>query len=127
MNLRKIAETDLGRILESESGFRWPIQLTSPDGISKELMGLTNDIFHVIDPDTGMMVSGRTASIALRIETIDQAFPGKGLPKAIANTSEKPWRVGFSDINGSPHKFTVSESNPDRTIGILACILESYE
>lgn len=127
MNLRKIAETDLAGILEGDSGFGWLIKITSPDGIVKELTGFSNDVSQVIDPDTGIIVSGRNASIAIRIELISQAFPGKGLPRGIANSSEKPWVVEFSDINGNNHKFKISESNPDRTLGLVTCNLELYE
>lgn len=127
MSLRKLAATDLGMILGDESGFGWPIKLTDPDGIMKEFTGFSNDVSQIIDPDTGIVVSGRTASIIIRIELIYQAFPGKELPRGIANSSLKPWLVEFNDINGNNHKFKISESNPDRALGLITCILELYE
>jgi hypothetical protein len=125
MGLRDLAEADLGRILEdAETGFGYPITLTDPAGSVLALTGFSNDIAQVIDPDTGQVVSGRLASVALRISTITAA--GLGLPRGIANSSSKPWIVDFNDLLGNPHKFKVFQSNPDRTIGMITLILESY-
>jgi len=32
----------------------------------------------------------------------------------------------FDDINGHSHTFKVSEAMPDRAIGIVTCMLETY-
>lgn len=128
MSIRKQATKDLEKILESDkSGFGWDIKLTAPDGVTKDFIGFSNDVAVVIDPDTGVIVSGRTASIALNISSINKAFPGKELPRGIANSSMKPWLVEFYDVNENNHKFKISESNPDRALGIITCILELYE
>jgi hypothetical protein len=125
MGLRDLAEADLGRILEdAETGFGYPITLTDPSGTVLRLVGFSNDIAQVIDPDTGQIVSGRSASVALRVSTIIAA--GLDLPRGIANSSSKPWVVEFDDLLGTPHKFKVFQSNPDRTIGMVTLILESY-
>lgn len=127
MGLRAIAEADLGVILEdSDTGFGFPITVTSPGGTNETLTGFSDDISQLIDPDTGQAVSGRLASVALRISTINTKFPGEGLPRNIADASLKPWVIEFDDINGNPSKFKVSESNPDRALGMLICILEVY-
>jgi hypothetical protein len=125
MGLRDLAEADLGRILEdSATGFGYPITLTDPSGTALAITGFSNDIAQVIDPDTGQVVSGRLASVALRISTIVAA--GFGLPRGVANSSSKPWVVEFNDLLGTPHKFKVFQSNPDRGIGMITLILESY-
>lgn len=127
MGLRAIAEADLGVILEdSATGFGFPITVTSPGGTNETLTGFSDDISQLIDPDTGQAVSGRQASIALRISTIYTKFPGEGLPRSIANATLKPWVVEFDDINGNPGTFKVSESMPDRAAGMIVCILEIY-
>lgn len=127
MGLREIAEQDLGFILEGdENGFRWPITVTDPDGnVSSGLYGFSDDISQVIDPDTGQAVSGRLASVSLRISSL--ALQGLGIPVAIADSSRKPWLVAFDDINGNAFTFKVQESNPDRTLGNVVCILELYQ
>lgn len=125
MSLREIAETDLGFILEGDAdGFRWPIVVTNPAGASAPLFGFSDDIAQVIDPDTGQAVSGRLASVALRISSLIEA--GLGYPQGIADAALKPWLVAFDDINGNSYTFKVSQSNPDRALGLVACILEIY-
>lgn len=126
MGLREQAETDLGFILESdETGFRWPITVTDPDGANSfGLYGFSDDIAQIIDPDTGQAVSGRLASIALRISSL--TAQGLTLPVGISDASKKPWLVIFDDINGTPHTFKIQQSNPDRALGLITCILEAY-
>lgn len=125
MGLRQIAETDLGVILEDSTyGFGYSITVTNPAGTAQSLTGFSDDISQLIDPDTGQAVSGRLASVALRISSLTAA--GLALPEGIADASVKPWLVAFDDINGNPFTFKVQQSNPDRAIGIVVCILELY-
>ena len=125
MSLRQVAEADLASILEdSVDGFGWPITVTDPGQNSANLVGFSNDIAQLIDPETGQAVSGRVASVSLRISSLTAA--GLGLPQGIADAKNKPWVVQFDDINGNAYKFKVSQSNPDRAIGIVTCLLELY-
>jgi hypothetical protein len=78
----------------------------------------------MIDPETGMAVSGRTASVALPIAVLAEA--GLGLPQAEPDGGKKPWAVFFKDIGGCAWTFKVREAKPDRAIGIVVCILEHY-
>lgn len=126
MNLRQTAEADLGAILEdSTTGFGWSITVTDPNGTVVPLTGFSDDISQMIDPDTGQAVSGRLASVALRISSLISA--GLALPVGIADSAKKPWLVAFDDINGNPFTFKVSQSNPDRALGLVVCLLEVYE
>ena len=125
MGLRQMAESDLGRILEdTTTGGGWPMVVTDPDGSAAPLTGFSNDISALIDPDTGQAVSGRLATVSLRISAITAA--GLALPRGIADAGIKPWIVEFDDINGNPFKFKVSQSNPDRALGMVVLILELY-
>jgi hypothetical protein len=126
MGLREVAEEDLLIIMEDDDiGFGWPITLTDPADVSVNLVGFSDDISQVIDPDTGQAVSGRLASVALRISTL--LTTGIGLPQGIADLNSKPWRVTFDDINGTSHIFKISQSNPDRALGVVTCVLERYD
>lgn len=127
MNLRRLAEQDLGQIIENATtGFGWVMSLTSPDGVTSPMTGLSNDIALAIDPDTGVLISGRTVSIALRLSSLRAAgFPDN--PKNIVDQNKKPWIVGFKDINDVPTLFKVIKSNPDRAIGAITLILETYK
>jgi len=129
MGLRTTAERDLKSILENKvSGFGWDIELINPSGISSNdvidggLVGFSNDISQVIDPDTGQMVSGRSASIAIRISTLIDL----GMPRGISDTNAKPWIVKVKDINSNEFTFKIQQSNPDRALGIVTCYLELY-
>lgn len=126
--LRELAEQDLGFILETdESGFRWPVTVTDPAGLTvNSLYGFSDDIGQIIDPDTGEAVSGRLASVALRISTL-VASGFTTLPRGIEDMASKPWIVQFDDINGNPFVFKVRHSNPDRALGLITCELELYE
>lgn len=126
MGLRAIAEIDLGKVLEDDTtGFGYPITVTDPAGTSVALKGFSNDIGQVIDPDTGQPVSGRAASVAIRIGLLTGA--GLGIPSGVVNTVGKPWVIVFDDINGNSFTFKVSESIPDRSIGVVVCMLELYK
>ena len=151
MSLRMLAESDLGFILEDAvTGFGWPITLTNPDGATISMTGFSNDIAQVIDPDTGQAVSGRSANCSLRMSSIRElggnlvtecgetlAQCGEtsmqsgnvpfGLPRGIADSDSKPWIATFLDIGGLPHTFKIIQSNPDRALGVLSCLLEIYE
>lgn len=125
MGLREEMEAALSETLEDSDLFGWAISLKDPDGLTKSLNGSSSDIAQVIDPETGVAVSGRVASIALRISSIYGAG-FTSLPKAISNTTLKPWIVTVDDINGNSYVFKVKESNPDRTMGVVVCYLEVY-
>ena len=125
MSLRELAESDLDVTIESAAGFGWPITVTNPAGTSAALTGQSNDVAQIIDPDTGQAVSGRLASVALRMSSLTTA--GLGRPVGIADAGLKPWVVEFDDINGAAYKFKVARTNPDRALGVVVCILEPYE
>lgn len=127
MSLRTRAERDLGAIMEnSDRGFGWPITLTDPAGLTDNtLVGFSNDISQIIDPDTGQLVSGRLATVALRISSLIAA--GFSMPRGVADGASKPWIVQFNDINGVAYTFKVRQADPDRAIGLVVCILEAYQ
>ena len=128
MSLRETAEADLAGILEdADYGFGWPLTLINPEGVSSapgQLVGFSNDIAQIIDPDTGLPISGRIASAVFRISSLVAA--GFNLPRGISDEFSKPWVAIFDDINGNSISFKVMKSNPDRALGIVVCILEVY-
>lgn len=126
MSLREQAAADLTAIVEDDTGgFGWPITVTDPAGTSAALVGLSSDIGTTIDPDTGQAVSGRRASIALRIASLVAA--GLGIPTGIASAASKPWLVVFDDIDGTSYSYRVLESMPDRAIGVVTCLLDAWQ
>lgn len=123
MSLRLQAALDARAIVEDRTGFGWPIQLTDPSGYSREITGLTNDIALVIDPDTGMLVSGRDVTISVHIQTLRETGFSED-PRGVSQGI--PWVVEFEDINGTPGRFKVARTSPDRGIGLILMNLEVY-
>jgi hypothetical protein len=98
MGLRAEAESALSEILEDQDLWAWPITVTDPGELSASMSGRSNDISQIIDPDTGAVVSGRSASVALRISSLTEAG-FTTIPRGIMDEDSKPWLVAFDDIN----------------------------
>ncbi len=125
MNLALQAAADLIAIVgDSAAGFGWPITVTDPNQLTATLTGFRTDISQEINPETGQLVSGRTASVALPIASL--ALAGLGVPRGIADKTSRPWLITFSDLAGVPHTFKVSEARPDETLGLVVCMLEAW-
>jgi hypothetical protein len=124
VGLREIAEADLAFILEDGAfGFGFAIKVTNPAGDEQNLTGYTADISQLIDDETGTAVSGRLATVAIRISTLTDLK----LPVNIAKDSSKPWLITFNDINGIEYTFKVQDSDPDRALGIVVLTLEFWK
>lgn len=126
MGLRQQAELDLREIVSDTCDFgNDTISLTSPDKVAKSMTGFSTDIYQTVDPDTGLVVAGRTASVALPIAKIyDSGFTS--LPRGVDEIDSAPWLVTFDDILGRTRTFKVQNSLPDREVGIVILILEAY-
>lgn len=125
MNLRETAEQDLATTLEdSVMGFGMPIVVTDPDGFMAELCGQSGDISFLIDPETGQAVSGRVAHVTIRISTL--AEKGLSIPRGVADKTSKPWVIAFPDLACNDQTFKVEEARPDRTLGLVTCIVGVY-
>ena len=125
MGLRQIVKDDIRKILADVDGPQWPITVIDPDGLTAQLNGMSNDVGQTIDADLGVLVSGRSASVSLSI--LDLSDAGLGIPEGIPDSTKKPWIIRFDDIEGNPYTFKVSESMPDRTFGLVVCLLERYD
>lgn len=126
MGLREQAAADLQTILEdSAAGFGRAITVTNPAGVTADLTGFSTDVFQGIDPETGVMVSGRIASVALPIAALIAA--GLGMPRGVSDETSDPWVVEFDDLRDVSHRFKVSEAYPDRALGIVTARLEKYQ
>jgi len=124
MGLRQQARRDVQRILSDVDGFAWSIVVTNPDGRSACVRGFSTDVADLIDPETGMGISGRQAEVSLPLAPLRKA--GFDLPAHIASEDSKPWTMRFDDIEGTSHTFKVMRTAPDRTVGLVLCYLEAY-
>jgi hypothetical protein len=126
VSLRTEAEALNALGIEDTDLFGQAMTLTNPAGTSAALVGDYNDIGAVIDPETGTLVSGRSASMTLRISSIIAAGFTE-LPRRISNESSKPWRVQYTADDSVNYSFIVRESMPDRSAGVIVLILEEYD
>jgi len=122
VDLRSVAAADLATTVEGDGV---AVIVTDPDGASAELTGLAADVGALIDPETDTMVSGRQATVTLRVASLTAA--GMGVPVGIAETASKPWRITVADVEGTTHDFAVGRAFHDRTIGVVTCMLEGYD
>lgn len=121
MGLRAQAAADAKTILEdSASGFGWPLTLTSPAGESSMLTGFATDVAESVDPETGVAVSGRRASVAISLLSLP------ALPVAVADDDARPWLVTMADVAGAEATWKVVEVLPDRALGVVVLLLEAY-
>lgn len=116
MNLRGLAESDLSYIFDDGS----TAVLLSPAGAEYPVVMISNDISEGIDPGTGQLVTGRYAYALLRMSMLPD------LPKGIAESGEKPWRLRFVDLQGVTATFKIVSTRPDRTLGLVKCELQAY-
>lgn len=127
MNLRALAEADLATTLEDGlTGFGWPVTLTTPAGVQVNVTAQSNDISLMIDPQTGVLVSGRQASATVRISSL-YAQDLSVLPVGLPGYKQKPWLAQFNDINGISYAFKVANGEPDRALGVIVLLLEGWE
>lgn len=121
MGLRAQAAADAKAILEdSTSGFGWPLTLTSPAGGVSALTGFATDVAESIDPETGLAVAGRRASVAISLLSLPV------LPTAVPERDRKPWIVTFADVTLAAASWKVVEVRPDRALGVVVLIVEGY-
>lgn len=127
MSLLVQAEADLAVTLEAPGDFGNPVTVTDPDGFqgTEQLHGRTTDIGQLIDPDTGQGVSGRHASCTLRMASLTAAG-FTSLPVGIADATGKPWLVAFAGVSTPLQTYKVSQSRPDRALGVVVMILEAW-
>ena len=130
MNLREQARADLAFTLKDEvNGFGRAVVLIDPAGAEVQVSGQTGDIGLVIDPDTGTAVAGRTAHISLAVDDINKAISEgaiDGFPRGISDESRKPWLCRFDDLEGATYTFKLINTFPDRTLGLLTCLVGAY-
>lgn len=123
MNLRAVAQRDSQRILNGDASIM--LTITDPAGLAGTLTGWSNDIGFAIDPETGLAVSGRYATIA--ISMLDLIEKGLGIPTNISENDIDPWTVSLVNEHGEAFLFAVTAAQPDRTLGVVTCTLEVYK
>lgn len=111
MSLLDLAEADLEFTLEdSEFGFGTSIKLI--DGLNEDIVnGQYHRIGIDIDPGTGMQVSANRSSITVRLSSLINVDPKKGI------------NIECTDITGTLVKGRADEVMKDRTLGIVTIFM----
>lgn len=126
MSLRAQAETDLGALLEAPGDWGNPVAVIDSAGNTADLFGKTTDVGQAIDPQTGVVISGRHAACTLRITSM--AVAGLvGLPIAVSDESLLPWRVTFAGPSTPSQQYAVVQTFPNFTVGYVVCICMPWE
>lgn len=120
MSLVAQAEADLALTLEATTDFGEAFTLTDPFENVGNLVGQFSKISQVIDPDTGVQVSGNFIQATARISSI--IAEGLTVPVVgIEDEDQKPWL-----ITKAVTVFKVFLTQPDEKLGIVSMILEPY-
>lgn len=124
MSLLAKAAADVRSILNDVGGgFAVPIAVVAPDGTTATINGLQTDVGLAIDPDTGVMVAGRKASIV--ISQADLAAAGLDIPQGVPDDDENPWLVRWTPPTGAEQTMKVVNALPDK-LGCLVLTVVSW-
>jgi hypothetical protein len=125
VSLRELAALDHAAILgDTSQGFAIPLVITSPAGVQIALAGFASDVGEIVDPESGLQVTGRRATVSFVQDPITQA--GLGAVTAVAEENRRPWLVSFADAHGIVRTYKVIEVLPENDLGSLRCALEGY-
>lgn len=126
MNLLDQAAADLVTILsDTVGGFATPITVIDPDGNEATIGGFANDIGQQLDPETGLMMVGRQATVALPTRALRAADLGD--PRGVADENARPWRVKLKlPASDRELMFKVTKTMPDK-LGCIVCFLKLYQ
>jgi hypothetical protein len=125
MGLLEVAAADLAAILADDvGGFAVSIAITDPQNNQATIKGFATDIGEVIDPETGVAVAGRKASVALPIRALRAAGFATD-PCGVNDKSSRPWIFVFTLPTGDAQTFKVVKTMPDK-LGCLVCLLSEY-
>lgn len=111
MNIRTLAQDDLELILEDfENGTAQEVIFYDENKVGVTVNCWGADISAVIDPNTGLNVTQRTISIYARMSTL---------------TMKDVFLKQNSKVTISSKNFIIKDFQPDRTLGIVAIMLEA--
>lgn len=118
MSILAQAAADIRSILGDVSGgFAAPIRFISPDGHEATINGFQSDIGLSMDPDTGVMVAGRKATVA--VSQLDLAAAGLEVPEGIPDDDCQPWLIRWTPPIGGEQTMKVVSAMPDK----LGCVV----
>lgn len=125
MSLLDQAAADLASILtDAVGGFAVPVHVTDPGERSATVNGLATDIGVSVDPETGLAVAARKASVTLSIAAL-RAAGFTDNPRGTGSDKARPWRVMFTLPTGEQRYEVAGATMPDK-LGCIVCFLKAY-
>lgn len=125
MSLLDRVRKDVARITQNTNEFASAVKLTNPSGQFATVAALTGEVWQGLDPNSGNVVNGAVASIAISIEALTKANLG-GIPHNSKNPTERPWRVELELADGVRYTYAINESRRDMTLGLIWYVLKRY-
>ncbi len=127
MSLLADARTLAHSIVGNIDDFATEITCTDEFEATATVNGLVNETALAIDPDTGVQVAGKQASVVVSRAAISEA--GLAYPKAIPETTATPWLVAWAGADAVSRSYKVIEVLPDDNPGIdlVTLKLDAYE
>lgn len=125
MSLLDAAKADAAAFASDLSAFAVTATITDPDGLSGSVRGRFNDVTATVDPDTGVLVSGRDPTFVVARATLSAA--GLGEPVAAQDAAAKPWLVLTAPGGAGEQEWKVGRVDRDEPLGLLTLYLEAYD
>lgn len=126
MRLLDRVRKDSQKIMNSTRyGFSTDIELINPDGLTLPFKAIVAVIHNLIDPDTGVPVSGFLATASINI--LDLKDQSVEMPEGEMDENERPWLIRESDILGQQVTYKIVSTAPDKANGNIVCDLGAYD
>jgi hypothetical protein len=114
---------DVLGITTNTDEFGTPILFESPFGITATIAG-TRTKHHLGFNSEGLAVNTKTASITVSEYALNAANYQYRTPAG--EISFKNHKVSFADSSGTTHAYMIAEQFPDKTLGLIVCILRDF-
>lgn len=126
MSLLDRVRSDVARITQNTKEFASEVKLQNPSGQFATVAAITNEVWQGLDPNSGNIINGAVASIAISLDALTKASLG-GIPQNPHNAKEKPWLVELTLADGVPRTYKIAESRRDMQMGLIWYVLSRYQ
>lgn len=124
MGLIEQAKEDIEEITSDLEGFGVEMVLTAPTGEVLPITGLHTKHHLAIDQETMKQVNSKNAHISVSEQfLIDAGYPYRNADNEVYLQGHL---VTVNDSTGNSCVYVIREWFPDRTIGLIVCILGDY-
>ncbi len=124
MSIRDLAAKDI-RAIVARGDVSADISIVTPDGGSFAIKAIVNDIGQRLDPETGGYVTSNDATCTFVLQDLYDA--GVQIPYGVMDESEQLYTLSFNSVAGVQRNFSIKEVMPDRTVGMVVCMLSEYQ